>query len=69
MALTTLIDKISEASDNGEIVGGVFLDFSKAFGIVDHEIALQKTVTMAFKMYNWNGLKVIYQKDTNMLIQ
>ena len=66
MALTTPIDKISEASDNGEIVGGVFFDFSKAFGIVDHEIALQKTVT---KMYNWNGLKVIYQKDTNILIQ
>ena len=42
MALITLIDKISEALDNGEIVMGVFLDFSKAFDTVDHRILLKK---------------------------
>ena len=42
MALITLIDKITEALDQGELVIGIFLDFSKAFDSVDHDILLQK---------------------------
>lgn len=42
MALITLIDKITKALDNGDIVIGVFLDFSKAFDTVDHKILLKK---------------------------
>ena len=42
MALITLIDKISEALDQGELVIGIFLDFSKAFDTVDHGIILKK---------------------------
>ena len=42
MALIVLIDKITEALDKGEIVIGVFLDFSKAFDTVDHAILLSK---------------------------
>ena len=42
MALITLIDKISEALDDGDFVIGVFLDFSKAFDTVDHNILLKK---------------------------
>ena len=38
----TLIDKISEALDQGELVIGIFLNFSKAFDTVDHGILLQK---------------------------
>ena len=37
-----LVDKITEALDQGESVVGVFLDFSKAFDTVDHNILLQK---------------------------
>ena len=37
-----LVDKITEALDQGESVVGVFLDFSKAFDTVDHNISLQK---------------------------
>ena len=35
-----LVDKITEALDQGESVVGVFLDFSKAFDTVDHNILL-----------------------------
>ena len=41
MALITLIDKITEALDQGELVIGIFFDFSKAFVTVDHVIRLQ----------------------------
>ena len=42
MALVTLVDKVTEALDNGNHVVGVFLDFSKAFDTVDHFIVLDK---------------------------
>ena len=42
MDIMTLIDEISEALDQGELVIGIFLDFSKAIDTVDHDIHLQK---------------------------
>ena len=42
MVLITLIDKINEALDQGKLVIGIFLDFSRAFDTVDHDILLQK---------------------------
>ena len=42
MALVTLIDKVTEALDKGEYIIGVFLDFSKAFDTVHHDVLLQK---------------------------
>ena len=42
ITLITLIDKISEVLDQGDLVIGVFLDFSKAFDTVCHGILLQK---------------------------
>ena len=42
LALLYLVDKISNALDNGECVLGLFLDFSKAFDTVNHDILLTK---------------------------
>ena len=42
MALITSIDKLSGALDEGSKVVGIFLDFSKAFDTIDHDILLLK---------------------------
>ena len=42
LAIMILVDKITEALDQGESAVGVFLNFSNAFDTVDHNILLQK---------------------------
>ena len=42
MALITLVDKIMKSLDNNEYVVGLFLDLSKAFDTVVHDILLKK---------------------------
>ena len=41
-ALIEIVDKIKQAMDNNEITCGLFLDLSKAFDTVNHEILLYK---------------------------
>ena len=42
IAHITLIDRIMKLLDTGDVVLGVFLDFSKAFDTVNHDILLRK---------------------------
>ena len=41
-ALLTIVDKIKHAIDNHDYGCGVFLDLSKAFDIVNHDILIKK---------------------------
>ena len=40
--LTKIVDKISERLDSGNTVIGTFLDLSKAFDTIDHDILIGK---------------------------
>ena len=58
LAIMMLVDKITEALDQGETVVGVFLDFSKAFDTVDHNILLKK-----MEKYGISGVELQWFED------
>ena len=54
-ALIHLTDIISSYLDKYEKIAGVFLDISKAFDSINHNILLQKLFTYGFRgpIYSW----------------
>ncbi|MCG8048030.1 MAG: reverse transcriptase domain-containing protein, partial [Candidatus Thiodiazotropha endolucinida] len=70
-ALIKLIDNWMECIDNGDVVGTLFLDFRKAFDLVDHDIlvnklSLYKVSPLAldwFKSYLHCRMQAIESKD------
>ena len=45
MALLNIIDNITEQLDNKSFSLGIFIDLSKAFDTIDHELLLKKLET------------------------
>ena len=66
MALMVLMDEISKFLEKGEYVVGVFLDFSKAFDTVNHDILLQKLYHYGIRGGALNGFRAIKVTDINM---
>ena len=50
--LVHILNYIADAFNNNEIVVGVFLDFRKAFDLVDHKILLTKLKKIGIKNVN-----------------
>ena len=73
LALICLVDRISSALENGEYVLGLFLDFSKAFDTVNHEILFMKLEHLGirdtplnwFKSYLSDREQFVVYNDTN----
>ena len=64
LALMLLVDKILKALHEGEYVLGVFIDFSKAFDTVDHEILLRKLWHYGIRDNTYNWVKSYLSKRT-----
>ena len=46
LALIEIVDNILYGMDHGKHVAGIYMDLSKAFDTVDHEILFQKTTAL-----------------------
>ena len=67
-ALTLLYDKISSAIDNNELTIGIFIDLSKAFDTVNHQILLDKLSHYGIREVAFNWF-VSYLSNRHQFIQ
>ena len=65
-AILEITDNLNAAIDNKQITCGLFLDFSKAFDTVNHDILLPILYTYGIRGTPFNGLKATYAIALNM---
>ena len=53
--------------DEGNITGTVFIDFSKAFDLVDHSILIEKLISYKFKRKTLDWF-ASYLQDRNQIV-
>ena len=68
MALLNMMDQISIEMDNRNYSLGKFLDLSKAFYIMDHNILLKKLEIYGIRGTALNGFLVIYHAEHNLFL-
>ena len=56
-ALIHMVEKWLKALDNGELVGVIFVDFRKAFDLVDHDILMKKLELYKFNQVSLNWFR------------
>ena len=60
--LVTILEKWKTAVDNGECVSALFLDLSKAFDTINHDLLLAKLKAYGFSS---NALKLMHDYLNN----
>ena len=67
-AVITLVEKITHVLDFGKVVGGIFIDFKKAYDTVSHDILLRKLEAHGIKN---NVIRLIksYLSDKKQYVQ
>ena len=58
MAIMQLVDKINNAVEKNETTIGVYLDLSKAFDFIDHDILLHKLDYYGFRGIVLDGFEI-----------
>ena len=66
-AILQFTRNIAQNFDNGKFTLGVFIDLSKAFDTVYHQILLNKLKHYGVSEKHWLGSKVIFPKENNIL--
>ena len=61
-AILEITENLNSATDNKQITCGLFLDFSKAFDTVYHDILLSNYTLMESVELHLNGLKASYNR-------
>ena len=65
-ALALLYDKISSAIDNNEVTVGIFIDLSKAFDTVNHQILLDKLQDYGIRGIVFDWFSDYLKTDNNL---
>ena len=63
----SITEKIKNALDEGKFACGVFIDFQKAFGTVNHKILISKLKHYGFRGLSLHPFKIIWKNEPNLL--